>query len=133
MQTRTGEEITPEIQELAQRIARWQRRRVGRKRMPEDLWERTLELASRWGAHRAARFLGLSTSTVNRRLQVKAARDPFEEGPAPEFIELFAPVLGGRVAGCVLELDTSSGTHLRVQMPEITPQDLLTVLRGLVA
>lgn len=133
MQTCSREDITPDVQELAQRIARWQRRRVGRERMPEDLWEKSLELALRWGAYRAARFLGLCTSTVNRRLQVQASRKLSQEGAAPEFIELFTPVTSGRVAGCILDLDTSSGTHLRVQMPDITPQDLLMVLRGLVA
>ncbi len=134
MQACSGEEITPELQDLAQRVARWQRRRVGRERMPEELWEKTLAVASRWGAYRTARFLGLCSSTVRRRLEAQGSRGAAsEEGPFPEFVELFTPALGGRVAGCVLNLQTSGGTHLRVEVQEITPQGLLTVLRGLVA
>lgn len=134
MQACGGEKSAPEVQDLAQRVALWQRRRVGLERMPEELWEKTLEVASSWGAYRTARFLGLSPSSVRRRLEARASRNLDQvEGTGPEFIELFTPALGARVAGCVLDLETSGGTHLRVELQEITPEGLLTVLRGLVA
>ena len=52
---------------------------------------------------------------------------------APGIIEILNPMKGGQVAGCVLEVQTSGGNHLRLEMKEVSAPDLLTLLRGLAA
>jgi len=66
------------------------------------------------------------------RPQGTAYADITEASAAPAFIEILNPMKAGQVAGCVLEVQTSSGNHLRLEMKEVSAPDLLTVLRGLV-
>ena len=124
-----------DVEDLARRVDRWRRKRVGRARMPENLWAGALEVASEWGPYRAAQVLGLCYSTVKRRLEAQGPppADIPEASAAPAFIEILNPMKGGQVAGCVLEVQTASGNRLRLEMKEVSAPDLLTVLRGLVA
>lgn len=116
---------------LQRRIARWQSARVGRARMPDHLWEAALTLALDVGAYRAAADLGLNYGTLKRRLQARR-QEPTVSPEIPAFVEWFAPV-GGTVAECVLEVETRSGTRLRLEMKGVPPQGLATMLRDLVA
>lgn len=124
-----------DVQDLARRVDRWRRKRVGRARMPESLWTEALEVASEWGPYQAAQVLGLCYSTVKRRLEAQGPlpADLTEASAAPAFIEILNPMKGGQVAGCVLEVQTSGGNHLRLEMKEVSAPDLLTLLRGLAA
>jgi len=127
--------LAQDVQGLARRVDRWQRKRVGRARMPESFWSRALEVASEWGPYQAAQVLGLCYSTVKRRLEAQGPlpADLTEASAAPAFIEILNPMKGGQVAGCVLEVQTSGGNHLRLEMKEVSAPELLAVLRGLVA
>lgn len=124
-----------DVEGLARRVDRWRRKRVGRARMPESLWAEALEVASEWGPYRTAQVLGLCYSTVKRRLEAQGPlpADIPEASAAPAFIEILNPMKVGQVAGCVLEVQTTSGNRLRLEMKEVSAPDLLTVLRGLVA
>ena len=97
--------------------------------------ERHLEVAAEWGPYQAAQVLGLCYSTVKRRLEAQGPlpADMPQESATPAFIELLNPMKAGQVAGCVLEVQTPGGNHLRLEMKEVSAPDLLTVLRGLVA
>ena len=128
-----GDELPQEVLNLARRVARWKRGRIGRARMPEELWAETLDLACEWGPYRAAQFLRLSYSTVKRRLDA-CETDPVPvDPPGPAFVEFLAPSVAGQAVGCVLELEGSGGSQIRVEVKAISAQDLLTVLRGLAA
>lgn len=117
---------------LQRRIARWQSTRVGRARMPDHLWEAALTLAQDVGAYRAAADLGLNYCTLKRRLEARR-QQPTVSPELPAFVEWFAPVGGGIVAECVLEVETRGGTRLRLEMKGVPPQGLATMLRDLVA
>jgi hypothetical protein len=47
-----------DVQDLARRVDRWRRKRVGRARMPETLWTEALEVASEWGPHVTVQAIG---------------------------------------------------------------------------
>ena len=72
---------------------------------------------------------------MKRRLEAQGPlpADIPEASAAPAFIEILNPMKGGQVAGCVLEVQTSGGNHLRLEMKEVSAPDLLTLLRGLAA
>ena len=55
-----GDELPQEVLDLARRMARWKRGRIGRARMLEDLSVGALDLTCEWGPYRAAQVLGLS-------------------------------------------------------------------------
>ena len=117
---------------LQRRIARWQNARVGRARMPEHLWEEALALAEDVGPYRAAVDLGLSYSTLKRRFDAHH-QAPTVAAEVPAFVEWLAPVGGGAVAECVLEMESRGGTRLRLEMKGVAPHGLATMLRELVA
>lgn len=123
-----------EVQALVTRVARWRRQRVGRAHMPEDLWGEAMILASSVGAYRTAQVLGLSYSTVKRRLDAReASRVRADDEPVcPAFLEVLAPLAGGQVAECILEVESHGGQRLRVEMKGISSQCLVAVLQGLV-
>lgn len=127
------DELAQEVRDLARRVSRWQRRRVGRARMPEPLWEAVLDVACEWGPYRAAQILGLSYSTVKRRLEAREPGREAEEAEGPAFIEVLSPMLAGQGVSCVLELEAASGTRVRVEVKEIPTRELLSLLRGLAA
>ena len=126
-------ELPREVWELARRVSRWQRRRVGRARMPEDLWEAALDLACEWGPYRTAHALGLSYSTLKRRLESREPESEAEEAAGPAFVEVLSPLVAGRTMGCVLELEGSGGIRIRVEVKDLATQDLVALLRGLAA
>ena len=126
-------ELPREVWELARRVSRWQRRRVGRARMPEDLWEAALDLACEWGPYRTAHALGLSYSTLKRRLESREPELEAEEAAGPAFVEVLSPLVAGRTMGCVLELEGSGGIRIRVEVKDLATQDLVALLRGLAA
>ena len=123
--------LAQEVRDLARRVSRWQRRRVGRARMPEDLWEAALDVACEWGPYRAAQVLGLSYSTVKRRLETRELGPGAEEAEGPAFVEVLSPLMAGQGVSCVLELEAASGTRVRVEVKEIPTRELLSLLRGL--
>lgn len=120
------------VRALRRRISRWQGTRLGRARMPEELWQEALGYAEEVGAFRAAHDLGLSYSTLKRRLEARSTEPvPSPEGPA--FVEWFTPVGSGTVAECILEVESHGGTRLRLEMKGVPPQGLAAMLRELVA
>ena len=100
--------------------------------MPDPLLEEALDLAEDVGAYRAAADLGLCYSTLRRRLDSRQ-QEPTVPVEPPAFVEWFAPVGGGAVAECVLEMESRGGTRLRLEMKGVPPQGLATMLRELVA
>jgi len=133
MVTWEEDELAREVKGLARRVSRWQRQRVGRARMPEDLWEAALDVACEWGPYRAAQVLGLSYSTVKRRLEAREPELAAEDAAGPTFVEVLSPLMAGQGIACVLEVEAASGTRVRVEVKDIPTRELLALLRGLAA
>lgn len=101
--------------------------------MPEHLWDDALAVAEDIGTYAAAVELGLSYSTLRRRLQARHQEPTTARAETPGFVEWFAPVGGGAVAECVLEMESRSGTRLRLELKGAPPQGLGAMIRELVA
>ena len=115
-----------DVQDLARRVDRWRRKRVGRARMPENLWAEALEVASEWGPYQAAQVLGLCDSTVKWSLEAQGPlpADITEASAAPAFIEILNPMKAGQMAGCVLEVQIHT-----CGLNQVNPFDYLTELQ----
>ena len=101
--------------------------------MPEELWSEVLDLAEEVGPYRAAADLGLCYPTLKRRFDARCQDGADESTEVPAFVEWLAPIGGGTVAECVLEVESQGGMRLRLEMRGVPPQGLATMLRELVA
>jgi len=56
--------LPQDVEDLARRVDRWRRKRVGRARMPETLWAEALEVAAEWGPYQAAQVREFPASVL---------------------------------------------------------------------
>jgi hypothetical protein len=104
-----------QLVEVRRAIERWRRGRVGRARMPAELWEQAVSLAEVEGAYAVARKLGIDYSTLRARLERRIAVDRGERRQAAGFVEVGLIGAGGRVSS-VVELSRADGARLRVEL-----------------
>jgi len=81
-------------------------------RIPQALWRLAVRLVSRHGVGRTAGVLGVDYDTLKERAEAAAA--PEAPSASSAFIELPAPAAVSKQ--CLLELDSSAGARLRVQL-----------------
>lgn len=130
------EDVEQITRAVRRRLERWRRTRRG-KCIPERIWAEAVALALHQGVFKTARALGLNYGSLKRRIEDRGELAP-TPAPAPTlgaeqpltFVELLAP-LSGNVSGCRLELETTRGARLRVELGSVTPQGLATILREL--
>jgi hypothetical protein len=111
---------------LARRLARCPRNGRGRA-ISEELWSRVAVLAAQHGVSRTARALGLSYSSVRRR--VKTATSVPEGQPA--FVEWLVPLSSPSIAECILEVPSCRGGSLRLELRNAPVQGLAALVREL--
>jgi hypothetical protein len=120
-------------EELRLELEDWRRTRRRGSRIPGELWTRAVELATREGTLKTARRLGLDYLSLKKRRMLLDAEPPGRcseaESPAATFVELLAP-LGGTIAECALEVLSTQGARLRVEMKNVPPLGLASILRG---
>ena len=101
----------PELAEAAAALTRWRDTRPLGGRIPEALWSRAVELASRHGVAKVARALRLDDVRLKRRLRAHAeASAP----PPPAFLDMTLDLVPAG-SGCVLVLTDARGRSLRVE------------------
>jgi hypothetical protein len=151
---REEEEISSELQDLAQRLKEFREAHPPRTRLPEELWAAAVTLAGEEGLYRTARTLHLDYSNLRRRVEASSERRTSsekrtlsEEGVSsnrktsarrrtrrskkrtepPAFVELLGESIasgGSRGADCVIEVEGTSGTIMRIRMKMTTPEVL---------
>jgi hypothetical protein len=118
------------MERVRQRFEQWRRTRTpGRSPIPASLWAAAVALARHHGVYATSRLLRLDYAALKRRLST--AGDRKAVGPAtshPTLIELRpAP---GPCPPCVIEIESSCGGRMRVQVPQVTVSDLLALTLG---
>jgi hypothetical protein len=63
------------------------------------------------------------------RKRVQAPAPAAEENAAATFLELIAPPSSANIAECALEVASSSGARLRVELKDMAPAALAAILR----
>ncbi len=120
-------------EELRLELEDWRRTRRRGSRIPGELWARAVGLATREGTFKTARRLGLDYASLKKRQIFLDAEAPDAgseaESPGATFVELLAP-LGGVIAECALEVLSTQGARLRVEMKNVAPLGLASILRG---
>jgi hypothetical protein len=123
-------ELSVVIEDLSRRFAQWRQTRVrGVSRIPADLWGGAVELATRQGVHRTARALGLDFNALKKRMKVAPAYSRRSaEVSVATFVECLSP-LSSDIAECVLQVESSGGAAMRIQMKNVTPLALSSIIR----
>ena len=121
-----------EVVEVGLRIEAWRRRRVKRERMPSELWDCAVELASRHGVSRMARALGIGFAALQRRVKGVAEVRPSAQIPPHGFVELGGFSTPGW-SGTEIEIAGRDGSRLAIRISQGTAVDLagvVTAFRG---
>jgi hypothetical protein len=94
----------------------WRRAHGGRGvRIPEEVWERAVEVARGEGLSRTARALGVDAERLRARMGVTAGRDEDRDGRArAAFVEVGVGGLGG--TRTVVELVGRKGEQMRIDV-----------------
>lgn len=122
------EALPGEVGEVGSRIEAWRRGRVKRERMPLDLWDCAVELASRHGVCRVARALGIGYAALQRRVAGVAGIRSSARVPAHGFVELGGFSTSGW-SGTEIEIAGRDGSRLAIRVAQGAAVDLA----GLVA
>lgn len=115
---------------VQRRFERWRSRRPPGTRIPEALWQAAAEASREHGVSKTARELCLDYYALKKRLEpmpegVLAVEPRRERG----FVEI--PLCSPSVEPeCVLELEGSQGTRLRVELKGAASAELETLARA---
>lgn len=107
--------ILTQVERVRQRLERWRRTRKKRTRIPEQLWQESVEVARSYGVNQTARALGLGYYGLKQRLDAGFAGTAVEQAPVASFVEL----VGASSAvdpECLVEVESASGTKMRIHL-----------------
>lgn len=121
------------VKELRGRIEQW-RRREGRSRMPEPLWDGAVAFARVHGVYRISQALRVSYDSLKTRLTQapKAEARGGRSAVGADFVELAAPapLMGSPATGTVVEVVERNGTKLTIRLAAGTPLDVAALMKG---
>ena len=126
MGTREHGALPSDLAQARNRFQAWHAQRTGRGQIPHPLWALAVQLANVHGVSRTAAVLGLGYRSLKKRAEEADASETPSKPPA--FVELLAPVLGGKQ--CLFELDNGAGATLRMHLVGYDAADLEALARS---
>ena len=121
--TKQSSTIPAQIYQLQKLLDAWRKSRKRRSRIPDRLWNAAIQVAGQCGINRTAKALHLNYYDLKKRLDTIHVN----QGPAPSFIELNPSAVSGPTPECIIELETRSGSKMRVQIKGMGVPDLNTL------
>jgi hypothetical protein len=124
--------IQDDLKQLHRRLDEFRSANPLRSRLPEHLWAAATELAQRYGVHPTARALRLDYTDLKKRVE-KRDRPKQKRAAAtqPTFVELVGPALGA-ITDCSMEVESTQGSKLRLELKAIPTTELAHLIRALV-
>ena len=131
MSTRQLANIPVALSRARRQFDRWRsRQRNKRARLPEDLWQKAVALAHKYGLNKTARALGLKYDSLKKHLEATAT-DPSEPGGTQcEFLELLPSPVTTPSIECTIELEDGGGTTMRMHVKGARMADLASFACG---
>jgi hypothetical protein len=115
--------VSPQVESVRSRLERWRRNRKHRSPIPEELWASAAELAGEYGLAKTARALRLDYYSLKQRLGPNNQPISAEAKTQPAFVEL-VPQPPAAISECMVELEDSTGTRMRVHIKSTSLPDL---------
>ncbi|MGV8123318.1 MAG: hypothetical protein AB2L14_26450 [Candidatus Xenobiia bacterium LiM19] len=119
-------ENTKATDDLRRRFDTWRKTRRSRAPIPSELWDKAAELATEQGIWKTARALHLDYNALKKRADARSADPPIS--PVPQFVEFLSP-LTGQIAECALEVESTRGARLRIEMKNVAASGLVSIIR----
>jgi hypothetical protein len=131
-----------DVEQARRRFAEFRQAHAVRSRLPEELWATAAKLARRDGVTATARALGLDRPSLQKwtdRLEPRASTKPHKiprgrlSGKnSPAFVELLAASTG-TATSCLVEVESTSGSKLRLDLKGIATSQLAELIRAFAA
>jgi len=119
--------IPAPIAQLQRQLDQFRSAQPRRTKLPESLWQAAVELARQHGVYSVAHPLRLDYMGLKKRLGgVPRLR---RKATKPAFVELIAPNRA-LLEECVIELESSGGSKMRIQWKTTAPPDWTNLLRA---
>lgn len=122
-----GSELPARLEETRRQFQQWRSSRPSKScPIPPELWAAAAGCAEKFGANRTAMALGLDSGKLKRKVTSTTRRG---QKRAPAFVELLS---GGRppATECVVELDSPTGSRLRIHLKGAVLPDLSELARS---
>ena len=132
-----------DVEQARRRFAEFRQAHAVRSRLPEELWATAAKLARRDGVTATARALGLDRPSLQKwtdRLEPRASTKPHKiprgrlsgKNAMPAFVELVAASTG-TATSCLVEVESTSGSKLRLDLKGIATSQLAELIRAFAA
>ena len=119
--------IPEPIVQLQRQLDQFRSTQPQRTKLPESLWQAAVELARQYGVYSVAHPLRLDYRGLKKRLGgVSRLR---RKATKPAFVELIAPNRA-QIEECVIELESTGGSKMRIQWKTTVPPDWTNLLRA---
>ena len=112
--------------EISKRFDVWRKTSRPRTQIPPELWDGAVELAKEQGIWKTARALHLDYNALKKRVNACTSSHP--ASPVPQFMEFIAP-LSDRIAECAMEVESTRGARLRIEIKNVTAPELASIIR----
>jgi hypothetical protein len=118
-----------ELNQLGLRLSYWRREHSAPTPIPAEIWRRAAELARVLSVATVAKALRLDYARLKR---LALAEDTVPALSGPTFVEL-RPMLMSGLGSCVVEVESSQGTKVRIQLENPECASLAALIRDFVA
>jgi hypothetical protein len=115
------------IEQLQRQLDEFRSTQPHRTKLPETLWQAAVELARQHGVYSVAHPLRLDYTGLKKRLN--GVPDAQKKATKPAFVELVA-AQPATMADCVIELESSVGSKMRIQWKASAPPDWISLFRA---
>lgn len=125
--------IPDDLEQLQRRFEEFRATQPKRSRFPEALWAAAAELAKRYGVNRTAQALRLEYGGLRKRVENEARpKAKSKKKEAASFLEFIAP--GAKpVSNCLVEVESSHGSKLRLELKAVATGELVDLIRAFVS
>jgi hypothetical protein len=130
MKQKNAVPVPEEIIELQRQLNEFRSAHRPRTKLPEFLWQAAVELARRHGLYPVAHPLRLDYMGLKKRLgETPAVQQKIRKRRRPTFVELIPPA-PAPLEECVIEVESASGSKMRIQWKSNTPPDWSSLMCG---
>ena len=119
--------IPEPIAQLQRQLDQFRSTQPRRTKLPESLWQAAVELARQHGVYPVSHPLRLDYMGLKKRLGGASTRR--RKATKPAFVELIGPDRAP-LEECVIELESSGGSKMRIQWKTAAPPDWTSLLRA---
>ena len=123
---RESKPVPEAIAQLQRQLEQFRSTHPVRTKLPEAMWQAAVELARQHGVNSVAYPLRLDYVGLRRRLGGTVGNRP--KRAKSTFVEL-VPAAPARPEECVIELEASGGSKMRIQWKTAGPPDWTSLLR----